>query len=437
MMIKNNLDKLKNNPGVQKYLANTSWLFGEKILRMALGLVIGVWVTRFLGPEQFGLFSYIISFVGIFTIFSTLGLDSIVVRELVKNQASTDIILGTAFTLKLIGALLVCVGVSLISYFTFDDKLTSFLVLLFSFTTIFHSFNVIDFYFQSKVLSKFVTHANVVSLITTSIIKIVLIYNQASLVHFIVVAILDSLIIASGLVYFYCKNGFSLRQWKFDRVIAINLLKDSWPLIFSGFVISIYMKLDQMMLKNLLNSEAVGQYAAAVRLSEVWYFIPVAICSSMYPAIINSKNLSDSIYYERLQTLYRLLVWMAILIAIPITFTSDVIIRGLYGIDFNDASIVLTIHIWTSIFVFFGVAWSQWMTIENMQGTILKIQILSLLSNIALNMILIPEYGPKGAALATLISYSLGHTVFALLFKNQNIAIKMFWKSFKIKDGKL
>ncbi len=309
------LKSLKNHQGFMKYFKNTSWLFGEKILRMIVGLFVGIWVARYLGPEQFGLFSYAQSFVGLFTAIATLGLDGIVIRELVKDESKRDVLLGTAFRLKLIGAFGVLLFLAVAVNFTSNDHYTNILIFIIASATIFQSLNVIDMYFQSKVLSKYVVYANIISLFISTIIKIILLLNEAPLIAFAWVILFDSFVLAMGFLYFYLHNHLSFRVWKFEKSVAISLLKDSWPLILSGIVISIYMKIDQVMIKEMLDSEAVGQYAAAVRLSEAWYFIPMVIASSLFPAIINAKKQSEELYYARLQKLYDLMVWMAIAIA--------------------------------------------------------------------------------------------------------------------------
>ena len=421
-----------------KYFKNTSWLFGEKILRMVVGLFVGIWVARYLGPEQFGLFSYAQSFVGLFTALATLGLDGIVVRELVKDETRRDELIGTAFWLKLMGAFGVLFILAFAVNFTSNDSYTNTLVFIIASATIFQSFNVVDMYFQSKVMGKYIVYANVISLLLSSIVKVILILNHASLIAFAWTIVFDNVILALGFIYYYIKISYNeekqhfLRNLTFSKVTARKLLKDSWPLILSGMVIAIYMRIDQVMIKEMMNSEAVGQYAAAVRISELWYFIPMVIASSLFPAIINAKKVSEELYYARLQKLYDLMVWMAIAIALPMTFLSDWVVNLLYGAQYNQAGSVLMIYIWAGVFVFFGSAWSMWMVTENLQSTVMKIHTLSMISNVVLNFILIPKFGINGATLATLFSYAFGHTIFAMFFKNQTIAVKMFWKTFLV-----
>jgi O-antigen/teichoic acid export membrane protein len=402
------IKELKNHQGFMKYFKNTSWLFAEKILRMIVGLFVGIWVARYLGPERFGLFSYAQSFVGLFSAVATLGLNGIVVRELVKNETKTGMLLGTAFGLKLIGAVLTFGLLGIAVHFTSNDLATNFLVFIIASATIFQSFNVIDFYFQSQVMSKYVVFANMLSLLLSSLLKIYLILHGAPLIAFAWVVVFDSLVLASGLVYFFLKKAsFQVEKLNFQWSVATSLLKDSWPLILSGVVISIYMKIDQVMIKEMLDSEAVGQYAAAVRLSETWYFIPMVITSSLFPAIINSKKISKVLYYRRLQKLYDLMVWMAIAIALPMTFLSDWLVDFLYGEQYSKAGSILMIHIWAGIFVFLGVASGKWLISENLQIFSTINTTIGAFVNIILNYILILNVGIEGAAWSTLISYCI------------------------------
>ena len=409
-----------------KYFKNTSWLFGEKILRMFVGLFVGVWVARYLGPEQFGLFSYAQSFVGLFTAFATLGLDGIVVRELVKDASRKDELIGTAFWLKLMGAVGVLAVLAIAVNFTSNDHATNILVFIIASATIFQSFNVIDMYFQSQVMGKYIVYANVFSLLLSSLVKIVLILYNAPLIAFVWTIVFDNFILACGFVYFYLKNHFNLNTLhvRFSRSTAVSLLRDSWPLVLSSMVIAIYMKIDQVMIKEMMNSEAVGQYAAAVRISEAWYFIPMVIASSLFPAIINAKKQSEELYYARLQKLYDLLVWIAIAIALPMTFLSDWVIHLLYGDQYNQAGSVLMIHIWTSVFVFLGVASGKWFMAENLQMLSFWRTFNGMVINVILNFILIPKYGVQGAAIATLISQVIAAYIFDFFNKKTR---KMFY----------
>jgi len=425
------LKELKSHQGFMKYFKNTSWLLGEKILRMIVGLFVGIWVARYLGPEQFGLFSYAQAFVGLFTAIAGLGLDSIIVRELVKDPTKQAVLLGTAFYLKLIGASLVLLALAGAVTLSHQDSLTTWLIFIIASATVFQSFNIIDFFFQAKVLSKYVVYVNIISLLISSFVKIGLILTNASLIAFAWVILFDSVILMLGFVYYFQRHAkLNIKKLNFSKATAINLLKDSWPLILSGLVISIYMKVDQIMIKEMLNAEAVGQYAAAVRLSEAWYFIPMVIASSLFPAIINAKKISAELYYARLQKLYDLMVWIAIAIALPMTFLSDWVVNLLYGEQYNQAGGVLMIHIWAGVFVFLGVAFSKYLTNENLTMKFFYRTFLGMLINVILNILLIPKYGINGAAIATLLGQFSANYMYDIFDKSLYRQLKMKTKSF-------
>lgn len=419
------LKALRQHPGFMRYFQNTSWLMGEKILRMCLSLFVGIWVTRYLGPEQFGIFSYAQAFVGLFTAIATLGLDGIVIRELVKDKKKTDVLIGTAFSLKFCGAFLVLFLLILATNFTSNDTTTNTLIFIIASSTIFQSFNVIDFYFQSNVLSRYIVFANTFCLFISSIIKVALILNKAPLIMFAYTVLLDSIILAMGYLFFYFKDGLSFRKWQFKKQVAINLLKDSWPLILNAIVVSMLIKIDQVMIKEMLNNSSAGQYAAAVRLSEVLYFLPIVIANSLFPAILNFKQKSERLYYKRLQNLYDLLVWMAVFITIPILFFSDDIVRLLYGEIYTEASGILKIHIMAMVFIFMGVPSSKWFLAENKQKYAFYRSLAGLILNIALNYQLIPLYSTYGAALATVVSYAFTSYFFNATHKQLFILFKM------------
>ncbi|EKO3645774.1 flippase [Vibrio metschnikovii] len=400
------------NQGLKKYGKNTLWLLGEKVLRMTLGLLVGVWVARYLGPEKFGLLSYAISYVALFSAFASLGLDNIVVKELVKDRSQENIVLGTAFIIKLFGSLLMIVLVS-ISLIIFNSD-NNIIILVISSATIIQSFNVIDFYFQSNVKGKYIAISNVISLIFSSFTKVLMIINGADIEFFAYIILFESAILSISYIFFYFKQSSSIFHWKIKRNVAISLLKDSWPLILSSLVVTLYMKVDQIMLNNMIGPESVGYYTAATRLSEIWYFIPVVICNSIFPAILNAKKISQELYLNRLQKLYDTMVWFALLMAFFVTLINEPLVNILFGSAYASSSSILLVHVWSSVFVFLGVASSKWFITEGLQKQALYRTVAGLIVNIMLNYILIGKYGAVGAAFSTLVSQMIASYLFNL-----------------------
>ena len=415
----------KTHQGFRRYFANTSWMFAEQMLRMIAGLLVGIWVARYLGPEQFGVFSYAIAFASLFSSIAKLGLDGIVVRDLVREPEQRDSYLGTAFWLKLGGALIMLGAVALATQFTSSDRLTNLYILIIASGAIFQSFDVVDFYFQSQVLSKFVSICKMTQLLISSLLKLYFIFTGADLIWFVLVTLVDQLTLALSLyfAYRYQKLGGFYRY--FDVTLAKQLLKDSWPLIFSGLVVMIYMRIDQIMIKEMLGEREVGLFSAAVRLSEVWYFIPMIITASLFPSIVNAKKRSEELYYTRLQRLYTIMVWLAIAIALPMTFLSDWLVTLLYGEAYREAGQVLMVHIWAGVFVFLGVASGSWLISENLQWIAFYRTFSGAIINIILNFVLIPIYGLIGAAIATVIAQTMAAFAFDILTKKTRMVFFM------------
>jgi O-antigen/teichoic acid export membrane protein len=412
----------------KKYFSNTSWLIFEKIARLILNFFVTVYVIRYLGPNEFGIYSYAISFYGLFVAFVSLGLESISIRELVKHPEKRELILGSVFYTQLVGAVIAISLIALTLLITAEEVFTSSLILIISISSFFQTFNVIDYYFRSTVKAKYSVYVLFTSILIISLIKFTLILIKAPLIYFIIAFALEFVFNAFGYIVVYHFQKLKIVHWKFDKELAISLLKDSWPLILSGVVVSIYMKVDQVLIKNMLDVKEVGYYAAAVRLSESWYFIPVAISNALFPAIVNAKNISRELYLTRLQKLYDVLAWTAIGISIPVSFFSADIINLLYGSKYLSSAPILTIYIWAGAAVFLGVASSQYLVTENLTKISLMRTSLGMIANVILNIIFIPRYGIIGSALATLISYSLA-TFSIVLFKNTSHQFVMMLKS--------
>ena len=419
-------------PGFRKYFANTSWLLGERILRMAVLLFVGIYVARYLGPERFGLLSYTLSFVLLFSSLASFGLDDILVRELVKQPKQRNDLLGSVFWLKICGTLVMGTAIALILRFKAEDQQTYWMIALITFGFLFQATNVVDFYFQSQVQSKFAVKAQAFQLLVTSIFKIYLVWNQAELIWFAFALMLDQAVVAVLFLIMYRWKIEWFPFFSFTWTQAKKLMRDAWPLIFAGMVVSVYMKIDQVMLKEMLDAKAVGVYAAAVKLCEAWYFVPTAVMASLFPAVIEARKKSETLYDERVQNLYDLMVWASVAVALPTTLLADWVILILYGTDFQEAADVLRIYIWAGVFVTLGIASSKWLVVENLQRYLFYRTVLGALLNVGCNLWLIPIYGIKGAAFATLVAQGTAGFLSLSFFKKTRHNFLLAAKSLSI-----
>jgi O-antigen/teichoic acid export membrane protein len=365
------------------------------------------YVVRYLGPTQFGLLSYAIAFVGLFTSIATLGLDSILVRELVAAPDKRNELLGTAFVLKLFGSSLMLLLILLTTRIIGNDSFSNLLIIIIASGAFFQATNIVDCNFQANVQSRFSVQALFIQTVFSALIKVYLVLAAAPLVWFAVAVLLDSLILSTGLIANYQRVVGRVRDWTLRADLAISLIKDAWPLIFAGLSVALYIQLDQVMIRMMLDTKSVGEYAVAARLGEAWNFIPMLICSSLFPAVNKARMANEKIYLERMQSLYDLMTWIVLPLAVIVTVFSKPIIQILFGVDFIDAAPVLSMYIWSGLAVFLGVASSQFLTAENLLKISFYRTFLGAVVNFCLNLFLIPQYGIFGAAVATVISYFL------------------------------
>lgn len=415
-----------------KYLKNTGWLMVGKLLSLIVGLVI----TRYLGPNLFGDLSFALALVTITAAIGALGLDSFIIREIINEPNKRDEILGTALVLRLAANLLlipVALGVYMVyhHFSTTPGHTLTLMVFLLAFTSVFKSFNVIDAYFQSQVQAKYVVHVQNFCLIISAIVKIAVVWLGLPLIYIVLALVFDALLLALGLIFIYQTRGLQILNWRFSKTRGKMLLRQSFPLILSAVMVSIYMKIDQVMLKQV-GSAAVGIYSAAANLSEAWYFIPTAIITSVFPAIINARKTDVERYQKRLGNLYNLLVMISLPVAIFISIFANKIIYIIYNNKFEGAGAMLSVHIWSGVFVFLGVASSQYLLAEGYTKISFYRTAAGALINIGLNIWLIPKYAGLGASIATLIACIVSTFYVLLIPKTRQQGIMMLKSLFLV-----
>ena len=276
--------KIEGRQNLQDVISNTGWQFADNILRMGVGLFIGIWVARYLGPEKYGMLSYALALVSLFSPLAALGLEDIVVRDIVRHPACKEETLGTAFVLKLIGSFLSIVAV-MITVFMLrpGDSLSHWLVGIIAAGSIIQAFNITECWFNSQIQAKYIVFAKNTAFILCSVIKIALIMTGASVIAFAVVFTIEVGIGSLGLIVAYKLKGGSFKEWRVTLERAGSLLRDSWPLFFSIISIVIYQRIDQVMLQEMVGSEEVGIYSVAVTLVAAWYFYSIGHLLVVFP----------------------------------------------------------------------------------------------------------------------------------------------------------
>jgi PST family polysaccharide transporter len=396
-----------DRPEIRRIVSNTGWLAADRIVRLGVGLFVTSWIARYLGPSQFGLLNYAVAFVFLFSVLGALGLDSIVIRGLIREPESRDKLLATTFFVKLTGGTLSFVLSIGTLFYIHADRTTTALVAIISFGTIIQSTDTIDFWFQSQVKSKWTVLAKNTAFFVVSGFKILLLSLHAGIMWFAVSTPLELAIGAVGMIYNLIRLGEAPRDWRPDLRLARQLLAQGWPLFLSGVSVMVYMRIDQIMLERMAGHGAVGLYSAAVRVTEIFYIVPTVIASSILPSIVRSRTLGQEIYLGRVQKYFNISALLAVAISLPTSLAAGWVTHFLYGAQYQGVGTILTVHIWASVFVFMGVARGQYLLSEGYTVFLMIATGTGALCNILLNLVLIPRYGALGSALATVCSYCI------------------------------
>jgi PST family polysaccharide transporter len=414
--IKNNLTERKT---LQKIIGNTGWLLSDKILRLILDFGVNICLVRYLGPEKYGLLSYAIAFIALFEPIANLGLDQIVIRDILRESKFKQEIISTVFGLKLIASLMsFCAVIISIFYLKSGENNLHYLVIIIATSLFFKAFDVFEFWFHAQIKAKYIIITKNMSLALVNSCKIILILTKADLIYFGYLILIEVILSKLLILFVYLKKGeiFKLNLFSYSR--AKSILRDSLLLMLSGLAILVYMRIDQIMLGQMTNDQTVGIYSVAVKLSESWLFLPMAISNSMLPVIVNYRQNQPERAMQKLQELFIIVVAIAYLIIIPCTFFAESIITILFGKIYQEAGFILSLHIWSGLFVSLGIARNIYLVTENFLGISFIFTLTGALVNVILNLILIPKYEAVGAAIATLISYLLASYLMGFMFKN-------------------
>lgn len=402
--------RLSQRYTMQSILGNTSWLLAERVIRMTLGLFVGVWVARHLGPDQYGLLSYVLALGALFAPIGAVGIDRILVHDLVRAPESRTEAIGTAFVLRLcFGGLAFLAATTTAWILRPGATAVVAMTAIVSLGIIFQSFDVIRLWFESRVEAKYVAIAQCGALLLSSAAKVALILCHAPLAVFAWAFLLEATVAALILLIAYRRTGQSVWQWSPRLARARTLLGDSWPLLLSALATGgAQMKIGQIMLGNMISDEATGTFAAGTRLSELWFFLPMIVVASVSPAITRAKETDETLYYDRLRRSLRALTLTGIAIAATTSLFAPFLVDLLYGEKYSGAVSVLQIHAWTIVFVFMGVGVTPWIVNEKYLSLAMWRSVVAIIVDVTLNFVLIPRWGPAGAAISAVAGWFTG-----------------------------
>ena len=388
----------------KKIASNVIWSLGGKIVNMASALFVGILVARYLGPENYGVMNYVISYVAIFTVFATFGLDNIEIRELSRQNGKKDTILGTCFSLRILFALLAYLGIVFSLFIYKTDRFTSLMILAYGLTLFTGTGNILRNYFTSIVKNKYIVKSEIFRTFIGAGIKILLLLVKAPLEYFIYAQIFDTVLVASGYYISYKSIVGSVRLWRFDRTIVGFILKESFPLVLSGAAVIIYQRIDQVMIGNMLDKKEVGYFATAGKFVDLIVFLPTVLVQTVTPMLIRAKENHPETYETKKKTFVSITTWAAIIMSLVVSLLAYWLITYTYGVKYAPAIPVLQIMAFKAVGMALSSSGGQIIIMERMQKWAFIRNIMGCVLCVALNYFLIPKYGIIGSAAITIIT---------------------------------
>lgn len=420
--------QLKDNA----FFCNTAWNIGGKIFQMGLTLVVSMLTARYLGPSNFGVIGYTASYVSFFSVICQLGFTSIAVKELLENKETEGEVLGTTIFLRVCTSIISSVAITILIYILdHGDKVITWVAFLQSISLLFQSFDMFHYWYQSRMETHVSVKSQMLAYIVMSVYKIILLATGRSVEWFAFSTGLEAAVVAVFLYVAYRKS--SPQKLTFSMRYGKKIFKESYHFILSGLMVTIYSEMDKIMLGQMLSTEAVGYYSAAAKISSMWSFVLLAMINSAEPLIIACRSKSYDLYIKQNKRLYAAVIWIGLAAGCAITVLGKWIILILYGESYFPAISSLKISAWYTLFAMLGTARGVWVVCEN-KGKYVKYYLGSgALINIVLNYLLIPKFGPAGAAAATLITQIFTAVFSPLFFKETRIYTKYVLEAFLLK----
>lgn len=405
-----------------------SWLVGGKIINMILQFFVSLATARYLGTESFGDINYVAAYVSFFSSIASLGLAVIVIKEISVGKEDDNAIIWTGIVMRLVTAGLSMITViAVVSISNANEPMLGKIAFLESLSIIFSSFDTFMYWFQGKLLAKYVSIAGTLAYLGKSLYNIFLLAHNADMIWFAFATSADSILLAFFLTVFYFKkNGFRPRiSWKIGR----NLLKQSYHYMISGLIAVLYSQIDRIMLKSMLNSTSVGLYSAALAIAAMWSIIPSAIIQSVSPVLYKNAEENYSRFVYRMRQAYALIWGLNICWSVGITICNYWIVYLLYGSDYLGAREPLIIVVWYTGIASMGSLTQVYLATHNRNKYINYFAIAGLATDIVLNASLIPKWGTMGAAVATLVTYIVIHIVMPFVFRDTREIAKIMWEA--------
>lgn len=415
---------------LKKFVGNTSWMMFQRVYQMLIQLIVGSLSARYLGPSNYGLINYGYSIITFFLTISKLGMDSIVVAEMVRTPDKESSYLGTALLMRFITSVLSLFAIwGIVIVIEPGNTLLQIVTVLQAIALIFQSSEVLYFWFQAQLEMKYVTIASIIALTITAIWRISLLANSAGVQWFALSSSISALVCGICIIIFFLlkakvKLSVSVKDGKF-------ILLNSYHFIINGLAVVLYTQLDRIMLGKFVSQEAVGLYSAASTIAVMWEFVPNAVINSACPVLIKLRKTNVNAYKKRYKQLLLGISVLGVAVGIAFTILAKLIVFILYGELYYPSINALRILIWSTSFAMIGSARGIWLISEQKHKYGKYFTILGAMLNAVLNYLIIPRWGIDGASMTTLVSQLFVIIVAPYLFKETREFLKLYFTSFE------
>lgn len=420
---------MKNN-----VLKNAEWIIGCKIMQSLINLVIGMITARYLGPSNYGIISYVASVVAFALPIMQLGLRNTLVKEFFQAPDKEGQILGTALVMNIVSSIVGMLGtVTFVSISNVGEKETFIVCVLYSFTLLFQATEMTQYWFQSKLLSKYPSLAALGSYTVVAIYKVFLLVTGKGVVWFAFSNVLDYFIISVVLLIIYKKVGGQRLSinWRLGR----EMLSRSKYYIIPSLMVIIFQHTDRIMIKLMIGEVETGYYSAAITCIGISAFVFAAVIDSARPVILEAKKKNQELYESRVIQLYSIITFMSLGQSVLMTLLAKPLVFLLYGVEYSSSAVILAVAVWYNTFGYYGSVRNIWILAEGKQKYLTGINIAGAIANVILNFALIPLWGAVGAAVASVVTQFFTNVIIGFIFKPLKENNRLMLKSLTPKNA--
>ena len=378
--------------------SNIVWSVASKAVSMGAALLVGIYVARYLGPEQYGLMNYVVSFVGMFLMLATFGFENIEVREEAAHPERRDVIIGTTFSLRLAFSAATLLLVLLVAWANESDGTTLLLIALYALSVLTTPFEVVRNHFTAILKNQYVSKLSIAITCWSCCLKTALLLAGAPLGWFVGALVLDTVFGAVGYVVAYRVKIGSMANWSFDRNTALYMMRQSFPLLLSGAAAYVFLRVDQVMIGNMIGKEQVGYFAVASKFVEMLAFIPTIVANTVCPLLVKIKDEDQQRYQQKAQQFLDTVVWATALCALATSLLAPWLVGYTFGESYLPAIPILSILAYKAVAVGLNVASGQLLIIDKRQKWFVLRSFSGLLVCVMLNLYVIPRWGATGVA---------------------------------------